>query len=233
MVMQDVTREEGLAEELAFWDGVMRTGGEWPEEIRDRLDPNLPLQEEFRALVPNAGPGDTVRILDVGAGPFTTIGKVWPGRRVDIVPNDPLAAEYARLLDKYGLTPPVRTLYLAGEDTGFLTMAWAKHLRYDIAYARNSLDHAVDPVACIQGMLDVVKPGGYVFLQHSVREADKQGRQGLHQWNFYADGTAGCKHFFIEGHDVTTNVSLKFEDRVCYEKVQQDRWIDVVMRRRP
>jgi SAM-dependent methyltransferase len=67
---------------------------------------------------------------------------------------------------------------------------WAKQRRrldtvaFDFAYACNCLDHAIDPVACYQQMLAVLKPGCSLVSFHEANEAEHQRYAGLHQWNF-------------------------------------------------
>src|SRR6266516_646804 len=89
----------GLPGELKFWESALKDPGrKWdPGEYRDRTDPDLELQAELKRLIP-AAPGDKVRILDVGAGPLTRLGKRWSGREVEIVAVDPLAREYETML---------------------------------------------------------------------------------------------------------------------------------------
>lgn len=230
--MSTPNREQGLEEELAFWQSVMSTGGGWPQEWKAGFDPELPLQEELRDLVTKANndtPKAEVFILDVGAGPVTTVGRTWPGHEVFITPIDPLADKYNQSLRERGFHPPVPTQRCAGE---VIERRMPRDF-YDLAYSRNALDHSEDPVSIISQMLGAVKPGGYVYLEHSVREASKQGYKGLHQWNFFEDGA-----FYVEGSSSIVNVFLKFEDRTCYEEVRtviidgRD-WVKVVMRRRP
>ena len=98
---------------------------------------------------------------------------------------DPLADDYRRLLLEYGLEPPVRTERLEGER---LVERFGSG-RFDIAYARNALDHAVDPITIVGNMLEVVRDGGYVVLRHVRNEAVRQRYRQLHQWNF--DARAG------------------------------------------
>jgi hypothetical protein len=54
---------------------------------------------------------------------------------------------------------------------------------FDIVHAQNSLDHSHNPFQAIQQMLAVVKPSGYVRLEHAANEGQRQNYQGLHQWN--------------------------------------------------
>lgn len=125
-------------------------------------------------------PEARVSILDVGAGPVSAVGYRFPGKSVSLTAVDPLADEYNRLLAKAGVVPPVRTERVDGE--GLL-----EHFgpdRFDLAYSRNALDHAVDPLTIIRNMLGVVRSGGHVILRHVRNEALRQGYVQLHQWNF-------------------------------------------------
>lgn len=175
------TWERELGSELSFWREYIDSGGlEWPDEYAERLDPAAPLREHLIADRLTDMSSRVVSILDVGAGPMTTLGKTYPGKTLAITAVDPLAADYDRLLGEAGLTPPVRTLPGRGEDL---------HERFpsesfDVAYARNSLDHGDDPLVSIRNMVSLVRPGGMVVLRHYRTEAETELYSGLHQWNF-------------------------------------------------
>ena len=73
--------QRGLDGELDHWRRYLTTqGDEWPDEYRTRLDPQAPLADELTALI-DVPDGAPVRILDVGAGPLTILGKVWAGHQ--------------------------------------------------------------------------------------------------------------------------------------------------------
>jgi len=130
-------------------------------------------------------PTEHVSILDVGAGPLTSLGYRYPGKTLSIVPVDPLADEYDRLLRDARLVPPIRTIRVAGED---LPGHFGPQ-KFDIAYACNALDHSADPLRIISNMVAVVRPGGVVVLRHKRNEGEQARYGGLHQWNFdVADG---------------------------------------------
>lgn len=175
----------GVPEELRFWEmALSEQGRKWnAEEFRRRTDPRSEFQPELRTLIP-ARPGATIRVLDVGAGPLTTLGSHWEGRDLHITALDPLAAEYAALLARLALRPPVATTFGEGEK---LTEQFpADH--FDLAYSCNALDHSRDPVAAIRQMLAVVKPGHHVYLWHFANEGLCECYTGMHQWNFDARG---------------------------------------------
>jgi SAM-dependent methyltransferase len=173
--------QEALPAELQFWQRALSDPAKnWVlSEYQQRMDPNLELQEELKALV-DAPPGATVRILDVGAGPLTSVGKKWSGRRVELYPIDPLAGEYGRLLQQLNLRPPVLTQVGHGER---LREQFEENF-FDLACASNSLDHSYDPLRAIEEMLRVVKPGASVYLWHFAQVGLREGYHGLHQWNF-------------------------------------------------
>jgi len=176
--------ERALPTEVAFWAEWIATRGlDWPDDFRRRFDAAEPLQEPLLLALLDDLPGDEVEILDVGAGPATWLGKTHPRRRVTITATDPLAAEYDRLLDDAGLAPPVRTLAVPGEA---LLERFGPG-RFDVAYARNSLDHSADPLRILRAMLAVVRPGGFVVLRHFENEARTMRYEELHQWNFAVD----------------------------------------------
>src|SRR4051794_5126905 len=102
-----------LPTEVEFWREWLRSGGlDWPWSYRERLDPDTPLAEP---LILDRLSGDAVRILDVGAGPLTSLGRRHPSSSIEVVAVDPLAARYDELLAEAGVVPPVRTLPCRGE----------------------------------------------------------------------------------------------------------------------
>lgn len=169
--------------EVDFWAGwlVGAPGTEqWASDREARLDPDTNIRDPLVRAELERSPAEEVSILDVGAGPVTWLGYRYPGKKLIIVPVDPLADEYDRLLRDAKLDPPIRTVRVAGE-------ALAEHFgarRFDIAYATNSLDHSADPFTIISNMAAVVRPGGVVLLRHKRNEGDSARYGGLHQWNF-------------------------------------------------
>jgi SAM-dependent methyltransferase len=174
-------RRRALAEEVDYWDHWLSTGGgDWPEEYAYRFDPDAEVQDPLLRKLLSGMNARPVSILDVGAGPATTVGCHFDGARLKVVAVDPLADKYNRLLQKASLVPPVKTDRLEGERL----LDRFERDQFDIAYARNSLDHAVDPWPIIEQMLAVVRRGGYVVLRHVRNEAVNQSYVQLHQWNF-------------------------------------------------
>ena len=104
----------GISSELEFWDKYFKTKGlQWPQAYQDKLNLSLPLQANLVKLLPDR---EEIYILDVGAGPLTALGKTCDGRKIHITAVDPLAKQYAQILLKYGIVPPVKTEPLEGEN---------------------------------------------------------------------------------------------------------------------
>src|ERR1700704_3300833 len=89
---------EGVTSELQFWEEYLETkGSRWPDQYRDRLAPDTPLQPELVELLQPMQDRE-LQLLDIGAGPLTVLGKRMEGRVVSIVATDALGEEYEKLL---------------------------------------------------------------------------------------------------------------------------------------
>jgi SAM-dependent methyltransferase len=194
--------------EVDFWAGwlVGAPGTEqWASDRESRLDPDTEIRDPLVREELERNPAEEVSILDVGAGPVTWLGYRYPGKKLTIVPVDPLADEYDRLLRDAKLDPPIRTIRVAGE-------ALAEHFgsrRFDIAYATNALDHSADPFTIISNMVAVVRTGGVVLLRHKRNEGESARYGGLHQWNFDVVGDG----LVVWNEVVQVNVGSALEGR--------------------
>lgn len=175
-------RSRGREHELDFWTAWLETkgAGAWGEDYARRLGPAPLIEDELVTAWLDEIDRVEVKIIDVGAGPITKLGTRYPGKSIEVVPVDPLAGEYDRLLSRFGVEPPVRTIEAHGERL-------LRHFgpaSFDIAYAVNSIDHSYDPVRIIGNMLTLVRPDGAVLLRHRLNEGEHERYVGLHQWNF-------------------------------------------------
>jgi SAM-dependent methyltransferase len=193
--------------EIAFWDDYIRTKGKSYGDtmLADHyLNPDLPLQDDVAELLP--GGEESYLLLDVGAGPFTFLGKRHERFQFKIIAVDPLADAYAQSMTKYSITPLVRTEKLEAEC---LTERF-KENTFDLAFARNCLDHSYDPEKAIIQMLKVVKPNHYVLLKHIPNVAESERNWGLHQWNFREKSG----DFIIASKWRSVNMTQKYK-RIC------------------
>jgi len=196
--------QEGIYSEIEFWDSYFATKGlQWADSYEMRFDPDLPLQSRPVALLP---PQIEINILDVGAGPHTFLGKKHEGKQLNITAVDPLADEYELIFDKYQIPPaPVKTRKLAGEE---LTTLFDRST-FDFVVARNCIDHSYSPEIAILQMVDIVKSGSYVLLEHRENEAVNANYLGLHQWNFSMSPEGD---FIISSKFDTVNMTRKYAD---------------------
>lgn len=184
--MPQVERSVALQGEVQFWRKWLSTRGMyWPDDFRARFDPDRLLDGHLAPYVDRVD-GDVVRILDVGSGPLTKLGKTHPSKRLEITATDLLASEYDGVLVELGLVPPVRTIYADAEQLVAQFGADA----FDVVHAQNCIDHTGDPVRAIEQMVAVARPGGYVVLFHAENEGEREQYNQLHQWNFTCDGRA-------------------------------------------
>jgi SAM-dependent methyltransferase len=180
--------EDGMDHELGFWRRALADQGKrWDKgAFAFRTDPDAAFHQQHRDFIGSSAAADrtSLRVLDVGAGPLTTLGKKWPGRTLEIVAVDCLAESFDRVLGELGIVPPVRTTKAFGEE---LSATFAKD-SFDFVASANAIDHSRDPMRCVLEMVEVVKPGCVVFLWHYRNEAVREGFAGMHQWNFDEEG---------------------------------------------
>jgi len=215
----------GIAAEIEFWDRWFATrGADWPDEYLLRLDPESLLSDYYCSFIDDL-PQQDIRILDVGAGPLTLLGKRHRSKRLTIVATDALAREYDRLLEKYDVHPPVRTVFAEAEK---LCDAFPPDT-FDLVTARNCIDHTYDPLRAIDQMVRVAKDGGYAALVHLENEAETEHYEGLHQWNFTIE--EGC--FIIRSRHDTVNVShrLSAAGHAVSAERAADGWIRLHIRK--
>lgn len=174
--------QNALPTETRFWDKV--ASGELPEyqqSLMNRAAGRLKFPPHLAKYLKT---GRTTRILDVGSGPHTVIGKVDVPSPIEVVAIDPLADDYNATLKRNGITPSVPTIF--GEAERLPDYALGK---FDLVYSRNALDHSYDPVTAIKNMLQSAEFDGAVYFEGSINEAEKQRYVGLHQWNFDISGS--------------------------------------------
>ncbi len=167
----------GVNHEILFWTRYLQTqGSEWPEDYLFRINPHAELQPYLADLL--EGCVGKPKILDVGAGPMSCLGKCYQGSEIEIIATDALADHYDMLPFPDKL-PILRTIRC---DTELLSGNFCA--LFDIVHARNTLDHSYDPNVAILEMIKVCKKGGFIFTDHEANEAIKENWEGFHQWNF-------------------------------------------------
>ncbi len=204
--------ENGLSEELYYWDAWLEGRLLNAEERAFRLSSNRPFPWWVKPLIPKQA--DEVRILDVGAGPVTELGAFWEGREVEIVAVDPLAEPYGELLKKYSVNPPVRTINGSGEQ---LVRQFGEDA-FHFVFARNSLDRSVEPIECYREIIRVLRPGCSLVTLHEANNGEKNNYEGVNQWNF----SLSEQRLMVWNHTGNWELVEQLED-VGSHRVEMDR----------
>ena len=201
---ESILRVEGIIDEYRHWEGVLDgTYKEHHDQFIHRLQIDAEVQEPHLGILEELNRSfaiEEIAILDVGAGPVTSINNLYKGVRLNITAIDALGYYYYYLLKKHGMEPPVRTQSYDGEVI-------ARHFpkeSFHWIYARNSLDHMESPVECIQGMLPLLKPGGMISLFHFPNIGSLCNYCGFHQWDFFLKDNDFC----IAGRNGTNHTNV-------------------------
>jgi len=169
-------RDAALLSEEAFWNGWLakqdRPG------FAFRTDALAPLQPWLWCHLDSSRP--VHRVLDVGCGPLSVVGRVVPAGRLDLTCCDPLAKRYLALLRRHGIEPIHAIDDVAGEE---LSRRYGTG-HFDMAFSNNAVDHAANPLEVLRQMALVVRRDGTVLVQVGEDEGRHGGYRGLHQWDF-------------------------------------------------
>jgi len=212
----------GIDYEVGFWSRWFETRGmEWPNEYKVRTSPQ-PLAPWLAALLPK-DQSRVAHVLDVGAGPITKSGSFVEGREIVFVATDPLARHYNDIVDRYGVTPPVRTQLSFAEDLS----ARFDGGQFDLISCTNALDHAIEPVWGIIEMLQVAAPNGVIVLGHRRNEAEYENYSGFHQWNFEDENG----RFIIWNRDRRVDVTDLMNGIATLSTRIQNEYISVTIRK--
>ncbi|KAF4677475.1 hypothetical protein FOL47_001290 [Perkinsus chesapeaki] len=203
--------------QVGFWHSRLESmGGSSPEAVRlvqwrasgQAKWAHEPLDELCHHLhvssLSGHHPGERVRILNAGSGPFTPLSTMdCGGLMVDIISTDPLGVHYAALYDV--VDPPIYgRQYPSPWPSERVSMAFPVEY-FSLVHMLNSLDHSFSPLVALYHLLHITKPGGTVLLRHAQNEG-RQGdfRNGLHQWAFTVENGS----FIIWNHNARVDVSV-------------------------
>lgn len=171
-----------IQSELSFWQQWFETRGlDWPQDYAFRLQYKSQIQDYLaQYLDPKK---KEIKILDVGSGPLTVLGKMLGTKYLNISMTDALGDHYCDLLTRYKI-PTMRRPYKCRME--YLTNLLG-YEGFDLVHAQNCVDHSVNPLMAINQMILCARFGGVVYLRHQLNEATAESYQGLHQWDFSLD----------------------------------------------
>jgi hypothetical protein len=183
----------GIVSELAYWNGFIESNARCPSDVwKYILSNNRPF--EFDEYVNS----EKTSFLDVGSGPFSSIGTSTDKTSLEFHAVDPLAFIYKRLISNsitINIIPEFAFVEKLTEKFGIN--------KFDMVHMSNALDHAFNPIIGIYQMLAVCKINGKVILQHYENEAEIEKHEGFHQWNLCIEN----QDFFIWRSNTKINVT--------------------------
>lgn len=208
-------------EEINHWDRVFNgyvnhINSYYHVYTKRRLNDKLRLHTNVQHLVDDINK-EQITILDVGSGPLPFLGKV-SDKTLLFTSVDYLSCEYDKLYNKYDIHPSVKPIRC---DASELSNLFNEN-QFDIVYARNSIDHAFNPIKCIQEMVHV--SNSHVILEHKLNEGIVENYQGLHQWNFF---TKDSKFYISDKHgcEYCVNDYLSVSSIVCKVTIEEEEGI--------
>ena len=118
-----------------------------------------------------------LKIADLGAGPFSTVGTKLDGCKVTLVPSDILAEEFRDMCEQADIKQ-----YIPVQYQNMTRMRYPNEA-FDIVHCVNALDHVRDIRSALSEMNRVCKTNGAVYLRHFRNEGEKKNYCGFHYWN--------------------------------------------------
>jgi SAM-dependent methyltransferase len=172
--------QANLGSEVGFWQGWFENP-KFLEGRLARIEAAKSFAQYYVDLI-KAVPGQSLRVLDVGSGPISTLGVSAKNNPVELVCTDALADDYNVLLDRHGYNNLPRIRKVKGEDL----VAQFGVRAFDIVHCANALDHFEDPARSFENMYQTCRPGGALVIISVENEGEREKYQGLHQWNLRA-----------------------------------------------
>jgi SAM-dependent methyltransferase len=224
-------------EEFDFWDKELSLTGHFAEFTKKRIDPKVWKEEfpsnYFELLIPMLDkefPGESpFKVVELGSGPVSNLAYGVEQGMIDVKAVDILADRYRALYQKHDLLDfPVKPIQGCGEDLATLF----KRESFHCAFAQNALDHTHDIVLSFNNLVSLVKKGGFIILQHAVREGSFQNWSPSHRWDLELSGD-GFVAYDSEGKEfqLQRQADLEFV-LVYYSSFELGRMLNVVFRRR-
>lgn len=135
----------------------------------------LPLADYFLPLI---GDKKEVKIVDIGSGPFSTIGSYLDGVDLKIYHCD--RQDFSEFWNKRQLTSIISV-----ERQNMEKLTYPDGF-FDIVHCLNALDHTENVKEAVKEMIRVCKSGGYVYIDCHLDQLDTGHK---HRWNAKQDGT--------------------------------------------
>jgi SAM-dependent methyltransferase len=145
--------------------------------------------EPYLAALRAASHGGPLKALDVGCGPISRLRWGSLNDELSVTGVDPLLDMYAVVRERHGLSA-LREIRCAAEVcAGAEGLSTLTPDAFDFAYCSNALDHTENPVAVVNTIAQVLRPGGILAIQVYTREGSREKWWQLHQFDMYVNDT--------------------------------------------
>lgn len=215
---------KSLEGELEFWTNWFESkGSRWPEDFINRTTGLIAPPDFLVALsekIVKENEKNFLNICDLGSGPISVLNNLASYLTVKsrLVTVDPLASAYERLITSGNLTNIVVPKVGLAETIDFPE-------KFDLVYARNSLDHSFDAPRAIFNVLSQLEISGYLVMEHYENEALWSNYDGIHNWNFEERNG----DFYIWSPEVSVNITSaladNYETEINTMKGEERNWL--------
>jgi SAM-dependent methyltransferase len=174
-------RTKDLLAEAAYWKEWLTAPSH--EHVRTQRLKDQRRFPKYLLDAIQARPGQTIRAIDVGSGPVSTLGTMAPDFIIDLICVDVLAESFNIFLREVGIHYLPHIVEAKGEELVERFGVAA----FDVVHSANALDHFEDPALAFDRMCSVCRPGGVVVVIAVENDGEKSQYHGLHKWNLRAD----------------------------------------------
>jgi SAM-dependent methyltransferase len=176
---------------LDFWKKWLSPDCPYPEDREERLKPDRELPGWALDALPGS-PEETI-ILDVNAGPASTLGTRAHGRPIKLIAIDDLGNILDRVAGENNIHPPVPTVQCSAED---IQLRFGRQA-FDLIYSCNGLDYTEDPISTYQQLYECLKPGGKIITFHEAAKDENQILlEGFRSFHELRDGEVFIRNLF-------------------------------------
>lgn len=128
---------------------------------------------------------DAPAVLHAGSGPVDLFSLKCNHQTISVIHADALAQTYWRIYQKYRIRPPQLPVQCFLEK---LNHCFPRGFFHAVLVV-NALDHAIDAVAALKGIMAVTCIGCKIMLIHTQKESEIQQYSGMHLWSLDVDSS--------------------------------------------
>jgi len=146
----------------------------------EQFNKPLRLLDELVKLV---GDKKEVKIADIGSGPFSKIGQLLDGVKIELYASD--RQDFTDMWNKYN--------FKSFSPIGYQDMEKLTYPDnfFDIVHCANGLDHTKNAPKAVEEMIRVCKPDGWIYIECYL---DQLSTGYKHHWNAKQDGLFTNNH---------------------------------------